>query len=335
MSSINTNLVKEINLNKLRDAFKSKKIASKPQLAQQTGLSVVTINSLVKVLVENGEVIEDVILPSEGGRPATAYRFNNEFRLALVIYMYEQNREDTAFICVTDLYGEIIAKIEKQMGEIKKDSFNSLIQEMLLKYPNIKVISFGMPGEEIDGKLMISDYKELKDEYFTKYMKEKFELPVIFENDINAAVEGYCYSHGITKNQCVIGIYFPSKYPPGAGIYINGRIYKGRNGLAGEIKYLPFEVDWENFDYNEEQMKEIMIKTVLSFCCMYNPDIVVIYAEGITEAIVEELKSRFITEIEKVMIPDIVISQELNHDFEIGIKQVALKALEPTLQLMK
>ena len=258
MNTVNTNLQKEINLNKLRSAFKLKKIASKPQLAEQTGLSVVTINSLVNILVENGEVIEDVIMPSNGGRPATAYRFNNEFSLALVIYMYEQNYEDTVFICVSDLYGEIVDKIDNKMAEIKKDSFDSLIEKMLLKYPNIKVISFGMPGEEVDGRLLISDYKELQDEYFTAYIKEKFNLPVIFENDINAAIEGYCYSHSVTKSQCVIGIYFPSKYPPGAGIHINGGIYKGRNGLAGEIKYLPLGVDWEKFNFNKVQMLSLI-----------------------------------------------------------------------------
>jgi len=190
-----------------------------------------------------------------------------------------------------------------------------------------------MPGEEIDGRLLISDYKELKDQFFTTYIKEKFKLPVIFENDINAAVEGYCYSHGITEKQCVIGIYFPSKYPPGAGIYINGGIYKGRNGLAGEIKYLPFGIDWENFDYNEEKMKEIIIKTVFSFCCMYNTDTIVIYGEGITDTIISEFKSKCNSEIKKIMIPEIIISKELNHDFEIGIKHIALKYIEPILQI--
>lgn len=333
MSSVNANLVKEINLNKLRNAFKLKKIASKPQLAELTGLSVVTINSLVNILVENGEVLEDVIMASNGGRPATAYRFNNEFSLALVIYMYEQNFQDTVFICVSDLYGEIIDKIEKKMTEIKKDSFDSFIEKMLLKYPNIKVISFGMPGEEVDGRLLISDYKELKDQYFTTYIKEKFNLPVIFENDINAAIEGYCCSHGVTKSQCVIGIYFPSKYPPGAGIYIDGGIYKGRNGLAGEIKYLPLGVDWENFNFNKIQMKEIILKTLLAFSCMYNPDSIVLYGDEISDNIISEFKGKCSSEIEKIMIPEIIISKDLNHDFEIGIKQLALNYLEPTVKL--
>jgi RNAse (barnase) inhibitor barstar len=219
------------------------------------------------------------------------------------------------------------------MVEIKKDSFDSLIEKMLLKYPNIKVISFGMPGEEVDGRLLISDYKELKDQYFTTYIKEKFNLPVLFENDINAAIEGYCCSHGVAKNQCVIGIYFPSKYPPGAGIYINGGIYKGRNGLAGEIKYLPLGVDWENFDFNKVQMKEIILKTLLAFSCMYNPDIIVLYGDEISDNIISEFKGKCSAEIEKIMIPQIIISKELNHDFEIGIKQIALNYLEPKVKL--
>jgi hypothetical protein len=333
MNTVNTNLQKEINLNKLRNAFKLKKIASKPQLAELTGLSVVTINSLVNILVENGEVIEDVIMPSNGGRPATAYRFNNEFSLALVIYMYEQNSQDTVSISVSDLYGEIVDKIEKKMDKIKKDSFDSFIEKMLLKYPNIKVISFGMPGEEVDGRLLISDYIELIDQYFTTYINEKFNLPVIFENDINAAIEGYCCSHGVAKSQCVIGIYFPSKYPPGAGIYMNGGIYKGRNGLAGEIKYLPLGVDWENFDFDKVQMNEIILKTLLAFSCMYNPDIIVLYGDEISDNIISEFKSKCSSEIEKIMIPQIIISKDLNHDFEIGIKQIALNYLEPKVKL--
>lgn len=78
MISGNINLVKEINLNMLRNILKAEKIASKPQLAELTGLSVVTINSLVNILVTNGEIIEDVTLPSNGGRPAVAFRFNRE-----------------------------------------------------------------------------------------------------------------------------------------------------------------------------------------------------------------------------------------------------------------
>ena len=53
----NINLIKAGNLNILRRAFKEKRVATKPQLSELTGLSVVTINSLVNVLLNNGEII--------------------------------------------------------------------------------------------------------------------------------------------------------------------------------------------------------------------------------------------------------------------------------------
>lgn len=324
----NINLVKAGNLNILIRALKEKRVATKPQLSELTGLSVVTINSLVNVLLNNGEIIEGDSLPSGGGRPASSYIFNSEYKLALVIYMNEYNGKNTAYIAVINLYGEIIEKQEKIMTEINIDSFDHIIEKMLLKYPKISVISFGMPVVEVEGKLLISDYKELENTYFTSYIKEKFNLPVLIENDINLAIDGYCFSNGLSKGKIAIGIYFPNNYPLGAGIYINGKIYKGRNGLAGEIKYLPHnKIDWESFDYNIDKIKEIIVRTILSFNCMYNPDIIVIYSENIDESIIEEVRSNCDSEIEKAMMPEIIISKEINRDFEIGIKHIALKEL--------
>lgn len=54
---------------------------------------------------------------------------------------------------------------------------------------------------------------------------------------------------------------------------LNGRILRGKNGLAGEIKYLPFDVDWDRFDYDPERLEAFMMKTIQAFQCIFNPDI--------------------------------------------------------------
>jgi hypothetical protein len=321
-------LVRELNLNTLRNTLKEIKIATKPRLAELTGLSVVTINSLARILLQNGEILEDEILQPELGRPAASYRFNEEYSLALIVYMHEKLGVDTAFFSIVNLYGEVVKKVEKKIENVNIDSFDSILTELLLEYQKIKIICFGMPGVEVDGKLLISDYHKLLGTSFTTIISDKFQIPVIFENDINAATVGYCSNHGITNEQCVIGIYIPVKYPLGAGIYLNGNIYKGRNGLAGEIKYLPLNVDWDNFDYNYTGLEEIIIKTVMSFLCMYNPDIIVIYGEKIDESIIEKIKQRCKTKIQEIMLSEIVISKEINKDFEMGILQLALQKLQ-------
>lgn len=249
------NLIKDINLNKVRSALKALGTATKPQLAEVTGLSVVTVNSLVNTLIDIGEILPDEILNSEGGRPAASFRYNSEFRLALMIYMHEYRGQDTAFYCVVNLRGEVIERDKHILSDVYVQSFDSHIENLLGKFSQIKAICFGIPGDEVNQKLIISDYEKMREQSLSGYIGEKFHLPVLVENDINAAVMGYCHQNKIRSDKCVIGLYFPDKYPPGAGIYLNGNIYKGKNGLAGEIKYLPFGIDWESFDYNPKEVE--------------------------------------------------------------------------------
>jgi predicted NBD/HSP70 family sugar kinase len=126
----------------------------------------------------------------------------------------------------------------------------------------------------------------------------------------------------------VIGLYFPDKYPPGAGIYLNGNLYKGRANLAGEIKYLPLDIDWETFDFNLTDAVNIIVKTIQIFMCTLNPDKIILYGENDGHSIQKLIFEKAMSEVEKIMIPEIVISAELNTDFEYGIKQVALKMID-------
>lgn len=321
------NIIKDINLNKVRSALKNTDTATKPQLAEITGLSVVTINSLVNTLIDTGEILHDTILNSEGGRPAASFRYNGQFRMVLVIYMHEYHGQDTAFYCVVNLLGEVIERSEHVLSNVYVESFDSYIEKLLYKYPQIKAICFGIPGEEVNQRLVISDYEKMREQSLSGHIGEKFHLPVIVENDINAAVMGYCHQNNIQGDKCVIGLYFPDKYPPGAGIFLNGNIYKGRNGLTGEIKYLPFGIDWESFDYNSSEIEDFIVKTIQAFCCICNPDRIVLYGENINHDIPKIIQDRCMSPAEKIMLPDIITSTNLNTDFEAGIKQMALSMI--------
>ena len=137
------NLIKDENLKVLRRVLRKEREATKPQLAEKTGLSVVTIQSLIKTLVENGEVLEGEIVQPRLGRPAVTYRFHERARLALIIFMYEKNGKDTAVCEVCDLYGTSIERMEKKLKDISEESYDDMIEEMLGKYPEIMIIALG------------------------------------------------------------------------------------------------------------------------------------------------------------------------------------------------
>lgn len=331
MALKNVNLIKQINLDTVRRVMKENKKATKPQLANLTGLSVVTINSLVELLLGNGEILVDELEVSSGGRPATIYSFNEEYSMALVIHTNEHEMKDLTHIAVVNLYGEVIEVNKIALDEISEYSFDLTIEEMLKKYPNIKLIGIGMPGQEIRGKMENSDYISLEGKAFAEHLRNQFQIPVVFENDVNVAVLGYCIS-----NQCedknVIGIYIPEKYPLGVGIFINGNMYKGKDGFAGEAKFLPDEFDWKNPTFVSENISVALKKLILTFTCLLNPDILVIYRENLTRLTIDPIIADCKKILKSEVMPDIVVSNIFGEDFAEGIKQISLKPFEPKWQ---
>lgn len=323
----NINLMKEANLKLLRRIMKQRRKATKPQLAEWSGLSVVTVSSLMKVLLSRGEVMEDETALSNGGRPPLSYRFNAGYKLALVIYMLESAGNDIAVFSVDNLWGEHLERTEKILNQKQFGSFTSMIEGFIAKYPKIGVIAFGMPGVELQGKLDIIDYKDLQGKEFCGYFRKKFYLPVLFENDINAAVMGFCEANRIKEGECVVAVYYPCKYPPGAGIFINGQIYKGRDGFAGEIKYLPIGVDWQGLGASLCSWTDAAAKIILSIISLYNPHQIVLYGENLPENLFSEILGRCEMYFPHKVLPKFVVSKNFHHDFAVGIQKLALQFL--------
>ena len=321
------NLIKDEHLKLLRDVLRKEKEATKSQLAEKTGLSVVTIQSLMKTLLEEGEAFEGEIVQPKLGRPAATYRFNERVRLALVIYMYEKNRVDTAVYRVCDLYGNSIEKFEVSMPDIDKESYDDMIESMLEKYPAIQIIAMGLPVVACDGIILASDYPELLNVDLKKHLYDKFNRKVLIENDTNAAVFGYAMQEEEKQIGCIAGIYMPTKNPPGAGICLDGKVQKGRNGLIGEIKMLPPYIDWENFSYEKEAVENFLLQAMRALFCFYNPDRLVLYSEIMGEELLEKLEKNCKDSVEKMLLPEIEIKQGLQEDFAVGMIQLALREI--------
>ena len=80
MNDAGNNYLKERNLKILKRILFERKTATKTELSNISNLSTVTVNSLVKVLVETGEFIEGELIQQKMGRPAVIYSFNYNFQ---------------------------------------------------------------------------------------------------------------------------------------------------------------------------------------------------------------------------------------------------------------
>ncbi|AIQ47291.1 transcriptional regulator [Paenibacillus sp. FSL R7-0273] len=328
MKNANANLMKEINLNNVRQVMKRAGTATKPQLAALTKLSVVTVNSLVKELVESDEMIEDQTIASGGGRPALTYRFNYDHSQALVIYLKENQGQRVASAAVINLENRTVSQQEYVLPAFEQQYFAEIISSFLIACPQVKVIGMGIPGQIVNGRIVVASHQELEGAALIEELEQQFQLPVIVENDVNAAVFGYQATRGEADGQSITGIYFPKKYPPGMGIYLNGTIIRGKNGMAGEIKFLPHRIDWYA-ERREEVLLEAASRIIQSVNAVLAPDQIVVYQEiTAAEQWLDFWKSYQARE-PMPHDPEVILSNTFQADYEAGMRRLTLQRLDP------
>ncbi|WP_059054101.1 ROK family protein [Paenibacillus senegalimassiliensis] len=336
MKKANANLMKEINLNIVRQTMKGVEIATKPQLASWTKLSVVTINSLVRELCELGEILEDQTAPSSGGRPALTYRYNFDFSHALVIYMREKQGQELISFVVVNLDNQILFKEELLMSVFDREQFYESIGGIVADDPAIKVIGIGIPGQVVGGEITVSGHLELRGFPLIHEIESHFGLPVMVENDINAALRGYCAKNGLDLEDevCVGGMYFPETYPPGMAIYMDGKIFKGKNGMAGEISFLPaLGLDWHG-QIEELKFMETLCGIIQAVSVILAPDRIVVYQDRMAEeAQWYPLWETYQLQYPVPSYPEIIFQETFQQDFEAGMRWLTLKELEPARQI--
>lgn len=69
------------------------------------------------------------------------------------------------------------------------------------------------------------------------HLEERLHLPVCLERDVNLLLLYDLQAFGLMGENTVIGIYFGTGI--GNGIYIDGHLLYGRNGVAGELGHIP------------------------------------------------------------------------------------------------
>lgn len=337
MKRADTKMMREINKNYIRNSFRSDVDSTASQLSKKTGLSVVTVNALLKEMIESKEIFVGESVPSNGGRPSTVYYYNDMFRCSAIIFGFTIGGKNYIKILVTNLLGESIYEEKYIFKEISCDSFNNILDGVFNKYPTIEVIAFGLPGAEENGVITINDYPNIVGDIFMKHYKGRYKVPVIFINDINAAVNGY-YHNKLDNNymHTVVGLVFNRVHLPGAGIVINGDIHTGKSNFAGEFSYMPIDIDWINIDYyDSEVVSDCIGKLISIMSCIIAPDQFVLYGDFFgddSEKLIKEKAERILNNKFEI---NIVTSKDFERDYELGMIKSALDVLNNCNEILK
>lgn len=331
------NQLKNSNLNHLRKIIQQKQRVTKPQLAELSGLSTMTVNNLMKDLVENNEVTELQEVATTGGRRASIFEFNAMHQMILTLCMLEKKKSFAFLFSVHDLNGTIVEQEEVIGNNFDKVLIKKYIELFLEHFPKISCLVIGLPGVEHEGVLQVMDFPLLRGEQLTSYLTECFDFDILIENDINAATYGFSRQTSEIYRNAVVGLYYPESFPPGAGVVVNGHLIRGRNGLAGEISHLPSDPDWATFSFSEEAVIDNLLNNIQTYMSLYDPDCFVIYRENpfgdllLKEKITERIKIEF----PYIESPRIIQSIDFHRDYIHGLFALGSARRNQSLETLK
>ena len=323
--------VREYNENLVRRELLRARQATKPQLAAATGLSQMTVASVITSLVEKGEVEAGRQVPSGGGRPSVEYRYLGGFRKAAVLYSYVRQGESFVRLRVCDLFGVCLYRDSRVFPVIREDSFDRMLARAFENVEGIGAIALGLPGQAVDGEIVSNDHPELVGKQLLRRYEQLYGVPVRFVNDVNAVAWGRSLRSGSKgrKGETLAAFYFPQRYPPGMGLVLDGRLHTGHEGFTGELQYLPIGVDWPALDYRDgEAVAEAVAKLLCAVCALVAPDRFLLYGECFRPDLAEVVRQRAEARFANGYGMEVEAFQDLEPDYGEGMLALSLQTLK-------
>lgn len=213
---------------------------SRKELAANTDYSTATITNHVNRLLENDYVIETDKGHSTGGRKPVYLVVNPDKAYIFVLSIEVKNIElvlfDLDFEVVERKAFDIKSEPEKIMNEIN-DEITNILENQGISEKRIMGIGISVPGiiNRENQSLVFAPNLGWKNIKIADIIKEKFEFPIIIENEANAAALGE-KEFGNYETESLI--YVSINEGVGCGIIIDDRLYRGSSGNAGEFGHI-------------------------------------------------------------------------------------------------
>ena len=320
--------LKQHNTHSIKKALIAFGSATKAELAQATGLSVVTCSSILNELIASGEIIEDEQRISNGGRPAMAYRYNSEKGKSLCMYAHADHEGKFLRYRVEDIGGNIKQNGFFREREITADTIITNIHKILKKESGINVIVVGVQGCVNNGIIEFCDIEELRGINLAERIEKALKIPTIVENDMNTIALGYSKANSDEKNVALL--FFPKGNTPAGGFIVDGKILRGTSNLAGELSYFPFSFNkssqsaaFSDIEYATPIIHQLVIAAIV----FLDPAQIVITG-GLAAEINEQATVSYLRmHLNRMQLPRIIIKPNTENEYFAGLHNLAMERL--------
>ncbi len=229
--------VKNANRLRILSIIRDNKHISRTQLAKLTGLSLPAVSRIVGMFIEQGYVREIGLGDSRGGRKPVMLETIPEAGFVIGVDLGGTSVK----VALVNLHGQALHIVEQRPNESSIietliDTIHKAIQH-LDKDQRKRLIGIGVgtPGliDYASGVVITAANLGWKNVALRDLLEEEFNLPIFLDNDANvAALAEWTQGAGQKASHLV---YITVSRGLGAGIIIDGQVYRGTGGTAGEI----------------------------------------------------------------------------------------------------
>ena len=317
-------LLRQENTALLRRAMQDG-VFSKNELARQTGLSFPTIGRIIDDMVERGEAREAGVAASTGGRCAMRYELDMHYRLFLCLRL----EQDTLHWFVCGLDGVPLEQGDETCPGDVRELLDTLLMRVRARYPQLASVAFGFAGAMHDGVVMeCFGYPELRGVSLSTHLHDKSGLPSAAARDMQIVAAGYAAQCSPAPRAAVC-IYI-GRMGAGAGIVLDGKVWSGAAGFAGELHFLPIEhnMEYAQTHFADADMTAYMAQVICACGALINPDRVVLYTDPLFRNRVEDIRAACARMLPPHAVPEIELSRTFTEDYDRGLFTMARDLME-------
>ena len=220
---------------------------SRAELSRATRISGVVITGIVTELLSSKFVREDGLQLSSGGRPATVLRIAEQ---SWSIVGVDLARHRTR-VAVADLNARVIHELSVPTSDLADGQSNlrwlqgviaGALADAAVDADRLLGIGVGAPGplHTTTGEILApTNFGRWQRLPLRTALETHFRVPVRVDNDANACALA---QHFLGAGRHVRNfVYFAAGSGVGAGLVLNGELYRGEHDLAGEIGHATIE----------------------------------------------------------------------------------------------
>ncbi|MGY4645591.1 ROK family protein [Cellulomonas sp. URHB0016] len=231
------------------DLIRASGTISRVELTRATGLTAATISTVVRRLIDDGLVLEVGRAESTGGKPRMLLELDPLARYAVGVHL---DHAGITYV-IANLGGAIVARwkrpgagsddpgevVDRIAGEISATVARVGVDPARLL--GLGVVSPG-PISTSTGMTLTPPVMQAWTEFpLAAALEDAVGLPVLLDNDATAAAIGEYWSGGIAAGAAFAALYMGTGI--GAGIIVDGTVYRGSSSNAGEIGHICVDLD--------------------------------------------------------------------------------------------